>query len=430
MKKRTKLKRKKKRKEKDPFSERVSNAFKTAYKATDLLLSYGKDESSRVRWSGCSGLTCIIQNTRDPADIDGLFEQDEDVHSTIEENEKEETPRKPKPPVQLGLIHLANAGNVHALLVRDNKAYMLSKDHTPKNPKELSRVIKEGGTVNDSKKEPRVNGVLATTRGIGNHGDPALKKVVLNEPYATTVKIDQYAQYLVMASHGLWEVFNEHEVADLVVQMLPQNAYPAPSVCSTSINLLLAEYHRDLQSRMYAATYTEDAIKSGKYSVASSENQSRPNTGKLSTISKDSYKTTNTTVSSIPNSKKSVGKTQDSHSVILEQDEANGSSPISSGPNQNINLALCDLQTEVGSQIYVSDDEREDDSGNEGDIDTCTDFVSIPAHSRLTGIIPTKAELHREFSRMISERLVQAALLAGAKDNITAMVIMLPGCGL
>ncbi len=30
----------------------------------------------------------------------------------------------------------------------------------------------------------------------------------------------------------------------------------------------------------------------------------------------------------------------------------------------------------------------------------------------------------------MSERLVHAAIMAGAKDNITATVVLLPGCGL
>lgn len=35
-------------------------------------------------------------------------------------------------------------GNVRGVLVRANKAYTLTKDHTPKNEKEKNRVIKAG----------------------------------------------------------------------------------------------------------------------------------------------------------------------------------------------------------------------------------------------------------------------------------------------
>ena len=70
-----------------------------------------------------------------------------------------------------------------------------------------------------SEKELRVNGVIATTRGLGNHGDPPLKKCIIIEPYTTAVKIDQYAQMLIMASHGVWEVFSPEEAASLLVQV-------------------------------------------------------------------------------------------------------------------------------------------------------------------------------------------------------------------
>ena len=55
-------KKEKKRKDRDPFAEKMSNAFVKAHKYVDYLLSWGKDEQSRVRWSGCSTLSCVIQN--------------------------------------------------------------------------------------------------------------------------------------------------------------------------------------------------------------------------------------------------------------------------------------------------------------------------------------------------------------------------------
>ena len=70
-----------------------------------------------------------------------------------------------------------------------------------------------------SDRDQRLNGVMATTRGLGNHGDPALKKCVINEPYTTSVPIDQFAQCLILASDGLWELFSDKEVASLVLQV-------------------------------------------------------------------------------------------------------------------------------------------------------------------------------------------------------------------
>ena len=38
-------------------------------------------------------------------------------------------------------------GNAHAVLVRGNRAYTITKDHTPNNKKEKERIINEGMAV-------------------------------------------------------------------------------------------------------------------------------------------------------------------------------------------------------------------------------------------------------------------------------------------
>ena len=111
----------------------------------DILLSYGKDEMSRVRWSGTSALTIVVQNTKKVID-----EEKENRLAALEEessgseSHKHSNKRKSKEPEELGLIHVANAGDSHALLVRDNKPYHLTRDHTPRNPKERKRVLNAG----------------------------------------------------------------------------------------------------------------------------------------------------------------------------------------------------------------------------------------------------------------------------------------------
>ena len=103
--------------------------------------------------------------------------------------------------------------------------------------------------------------------------------------------------------------------------------------------------------------------------------------------------------------------------------------------SDNIDEQMVDMQTEIGSNFDIYSDEEEgddflDDSGNEADIDTISDGLTLPSASRMADHVPTREEMQREFARKLSERLVQSAMLAGAKDNITAMVILLPGCGL
>jgi hypothetical protein len=63
----------------------IRHAFQSAYADTDtLLLHYGKNEHSRVRWSGCSALTCVFQA----------------LSSDSTSNDK----------TTIGWLHLANAG--------------------------------------------------------------------------------------------------------------------------------------------------------------------------------------------------------------------------------------------------------------------------------------------------------------------------------
>lgn len=86
-----------------------------------------------------------------------------------------------------------------------------------------------------------------------------------------------------------------------------------------------------------------------------------------------------------------------------------------------------DMKTENGSHVGPFEEE----SGNEADVDTYGDFMSLPSNSRLSNYNPSMSREHfqRDLSRTMAEHLVQAALLAGAKDNVTAMIILLPGCG-
>ena len=58
-------------------------------------------------------------------------------------------PEKSAPPIiPVGALHLANAGNVRALLIRADIAHELSRLHMPSNPKERQRVVKAGACSN------------------------------------------------------------------------------------------------------------------------------------------------------------------------------------------------------------------------------------------------------------------------------------------
>ena len=122
----------KSKKVKDPFAAKMGEAFRKAHKYTDLLLSWGKDEQSRVRWSGTSTLACVIQNKHKPttdsdtntgpadeksgeeeAESGGEPSSSGDAQQTGSKGASEENAKKSSKDMELqelGLIHLANAG--------------------------------------------------------------------------------------------------------------------------------------------------------------------------------------------------------------------------------------------------------------------------------------------------------------------------------
>ena len=56
---------KRRRSERDPFDAKMAVALDRAHKYTDMVLAAGRDESSRVRWSGCSTVCCVVRDTPD-----------------------------------------------------------------------------------------------------------------------------------------------------------------------------------------------------------------------------------------------------------------------------------------------------------------------------------------------------------------------------
>ncbi|XP_028393257.1 probable protein phosphatase 2C 59 [Dendronephthya gigantea] len=163
----------------------VLASFQQAFDRMDRILLFGAEETSRNRWSGCSATTCLLT---------------------------EDT------------LLVANVGNVKAMLVLDDNTFQtLTIDHSPDNKSEKHR-IKANGDIHKWSKTVWVNGVVATTRGLGNHGDPILKSNILNVPAFKLTPLAGDVHLLVVASYGFWQVFNENEMVLLIKAWLEENA--------------------------------------------------------------------------------------------------------------------------------------------------------------------------------------------------------------
>ncbi|WAR11454.1 PP2D1-like protein [Mya arenaria] len=422
---------KKKKRQKTPFEQKMENAFARAYYYLDILLSYGKDENSRIRWSGCSAATCVIQD--------------------LTEEEALETDRESV------VSERAATGQLDP-------------------PKTVMSMV--WGNLTESNKDCCVNGVLLTTRGLGNHGDLPLKKCVLVEPHTGSAPIDQYAQFLILATRGVWE-------------LLPNNQIPAPNRVSSTLNSLF--------DHMAPSNSSQDLPSSRRVSFSSRENT--PNGGRKSTEAQQGRQRS-ATLESVAESLKEDGSVKSSQGSTKGQGQEKGqesdnsqgqssktavegqrssdendkekaaegqgqlsdsqrsesqrskastpgegkqsesssqiqnqSTPSSSQPNSSDkstkpkkNYREQDMQTEVGS--HQGD---ESDSGNEADVESYLDNVSFPGSISRISLFdgpPSREQIQRNHAQYMAQHLVQAALLAGAKDNVTVMIVLLPGSGL
>ncbi|XP_067909289.1 uncharacterized protein [Heterodontus francisci] len=193
---------------KDHLYGSIHVAFAKAFWKMDRILRLGRHESSKVRWSGCTAATCLLE----PADPQSP--------STSEASEGSAESILKASMCEIGTLHIANAGDVHAVLCKNGKGYRLTENHSTSNRKERKRILQTGGTISKNKQHGLVEGFIQSTRGLGYHGDPKLKTSIVPIPYTVSVPIDSSCQFLVLASSGFWKVLNRHEVVSISLEML------------------------------------------------------------------------------------------------------------------------------------------------------------------------------------------------------------------
>ncbi|XP_022098391.1 protein phosphatase 2C-like domain-containing protein 1 [Acanthaster planci] len=444
------------RRENDPFAEKVELAFRNSYQFLDYILSYGIDEQSRVRWSGCSALTCVIQRT---GDLDEEDEQDENEMGNGRDKHVETDDEAQVK--ELGVLYVANAGNSHAVLCQNGKAVRLTRKHTPQSSHERARVLRAGCAVKDGANGGRVNGVLDTTRGLGNHGDPLLKTAVLAEPHTVSVTIDSQSEFLILASHGVWEVLSEQEAVSLVKQLMPgQEVFPRqPLPTDDPLRDLYGIEGLNLAPSLGGDNQGADQDKDSRDSALEKDHPEPSND-----INSEDASYAPPAQTSEPG--KEMRQVDETNSVrdapisqtipcVVQPKSASASPAADSTSNGNHSpklqerYLLSPRQTrEAPSAGKVTNDDdnisdqtdfesmisalMENDDGNEADVETLTELHTIYAQSRLQEAEEqgsrTEHEMYRNLAQQMSERLVQSALLAGSRDNITVMVILLPGC--
>ncbi|NXE26138.1 PP2D1 protein, partial [Ardeotis kori] len=348
--------------------EWIHKAYAKSFWRMDRLLRLGRNEVSKVHWSGCSAVTCLLE--RIPSKDTDSTEEEEIKHS-------ENTTHSPLARTAkgaAGLLHVANIGNAHAVLCKNGRSHCLSKEHSTSNASERKRILQNGGNISTNEPDGLVEGYLRTTRGLGHHGDPVLKRSVIPVPHTVSVLIDDTCQFLILASNGLWEVLDYNEVLALTLttfthylrmyQCVHQNG-TLPSKCQylmplTEDNLNDSKTIKDLRNRLEILHSNEDIF------LTDSKGNLKQNKPKYS---RRNYL----------------------------QSEDRTVSPVGSKPPP---------QFEENTKMYP-----------------------FKCKSRTAGRGRVTSEtLYDNAASYISEQLVKMALAAGSRDNITILIVLLNGC--
>mmetsp|Transcript_25676 Transcript_25676/g.58623 ORF Transcript_25676/g.58623 Transcript_25676/m.58623 type:complete len:267 (+) Transcript_25676:28-828(+) len=129
-------------------------------------------------------------------------------------------------------IVVGNAGDSRAIVLDGKQAIPLSIDCKPSRPDEQRRIEAAGGHVMHLG-VPRVNGILAVSRAIG---DAELKHVVTSEPEIRSVRRSPTQWAAVLASDGLWDVLTCEEVRAITEANFGQEGHGAQQLCQEAFN--------------------------------------------------------------------------------------------------------------------------------------------------------------------------------------------------
>ncbi|KFW70968.1 Protein phosphatase 2C-like domain-containing protein 1, partial [Pygoscelis adeliae] len=362
--------------------EWIHKAYAKSFWRMDRLLRLGRNEVSKVRWSGCSVVTCLVERT-----------PSEETDGTEEEERKRSENATHSPSAGTakgvaGLLHIANIGNAHAVLCKNGKSHCLSKEHSTSNVSERERILQNGGNISINEPDGLVEGYLRTTRGLGHHGDPVLKRSVIPVPHTVSVPIDDTCQFLILASNGLWEVLDYNEVLALTLTTFTRYLRMYESVQQNGTSPYVCQYLMPLTEDNLNDSKAIKGLQNGIETLYS-------NTDIFLTDSKGNLKQNKPKCSRrnyLQNSKIFCDKL----ASYAGQELLKTVSPVGSKPLP---------QFEEDTKMYPSN-----------------------CKSQTAGRGRVTAEtLYDNAASYVSEQLVKTALAAGSRD-ITILIVLLNGC--
>ncbi|NXU52521.1 PP2D1 protein, partial [Turnix velox] len=343
--------------------ERIHKAFAKSFWRMDRLLRLGRRELSKVRWSGCSALTCLLETIpreeTEGTKGEGKTYSANTTHSPVSSRARGAA----------GLLHVANVGDAHVVLCRNGKSHCLSAEHSTSNARERKRILQQGGHISTNEPNGLVEGYLRTTRALGHHGDPVLKRSVVPVPHTLSVPIDDTCQFLILASNGLWEVLDYKEVLTLTLKIF--TCYLKKHEFIQQNTTPLSQYLMPLSEGNTSNSKATENLQDG----------------------------TETTHDSGPQLAEKVDSQifGEQFASDTSQELRTTVSPASPNPA---------LQLEEDTQTYP--------------------WSCKPCSAGRGGA--TCETLYEKAAGYISKQLVKMALAAGSRDNITILIVLLNGC--
>ncbi|BES97229.1 PP2Cc [Nesidiocoris tenuis] len=137
-------------------------------------------------------------------------------------------------------LYVAWLGDSQAYLIADGESHRMGQIHTPDKPEETKRINDMGGAVLYLGTW-RVNGHLAVSRAIGDY---TYKPYVISDPDVWVVSLDECnADFLIIASDGLWDVVTSQVAAKTVYDYITKHkVVNMPFVKFTTIDRLCSVY--------------------------------------------------------------------------------------------------------------------------------------------------------------------------------------------
>lgn len=262
---------------------------------------------------------------------------------------------------------------MQAVLCRNGKSFCLTKEHTTQNINEKRRVLQNGAIISSNEPFGLLERQIKTTRGLGFHGNPKLKKFLIPAPETISVPIDDLCQFLILATNGLWEVLDKKEVTSLAMTMF----------------------------QVYKEIYCSIILNK-------SSSPKRP--------------------LFFPINETSITKSESNIHVLFQYKSASKECVSSANSKDNLSDSkyskyfTCDSKN---AQTFLPEMTNRDPN-SEKEADRPTNVDGVPKESSEKEKICTKS-FYEGAAEYISHELVNAALMAGSRDNITVMVILLNG---